>query len=119
MNNPYFHELLYGDGPIKRGDVVREIERGVSRDKDLYQSIIEMIIHTARAYVMWSRTDAAQDYASKLERDFVATNEVVEDRDDDLVMYVIDNYESISNRKFKWMFYYAFNLLSMSNGYRD
>jgi hypothetical protein len=119
MNNPYFHEMLYDDGPIKREDIVREIERGVGRDKDLYQSIIEMIIHTARAYVMWSRTDAAQDYASKLERDFVAANEVVEDRDDDLVMYVIDNYESISNRKFKLMFYYAFNLLSMSNGYRD
>lgn len=119
MNNPYFHEMLYDDGPIRRRDIVRELERGVGRDRDLYESAIDMIIKTARAYIAWSRTDAAQDYASKLERDFMTTSEVVEDRDDDLVMYVIDNYEEIGDRKFKLMFYYAFNILAMSNGYRD
>jgi hypothetical protein len=112
MNNPYFFEMLHEDGPIKRHAIASRVRmRRFKEDEDTESRAIELVIDIARKYLALSGTETC-----KLEREFLASNENYGD-DGDLIMYVIDNYERIEHRRIKLMFYYAFNLLAMSNAF--
>lgn len=114
MNNPYFFEILHEDGPIKRHRISSYLRRQIilEQDEDIESRAIELVIDIARKYLALSRTETC-----RLEQEFSRSSENDDDDDIDLIMYVIDNYERIEHRRIKLMFYYAFNLLAMSNAF--